>query len=526
MAEPVRGRLIPRLPPIAKNPPSRGHVSLADVSHLVCTLLLGVAGAMALAAVVGLMLRDGSFAPLAIATLATAVVGAAGRGLTHVPQDINFREAFLTVTFAWTAVAIFGALPYLLSNAIPVPAEALFESMSGFTTTGSSVLADIEAVQPGILFWRSLTQWLGGMGFIVLGVAILPYLGVGGMQLFRLEAPGPTADRLRPRIRETAKLLWMVYAGLTVLLAFLFVLGGMSVFEAVNHALTTMPTGGFSTRNASMAAFSPYIQWVTIVFMFLAGTSFTLHYRSLARSRNAYVSSSEWRLYTAIILVAAAIIATLTYAPGAPLEQTIRDATFQVVSIITTTGFGSADYVLWAPAAQILLFLLFFLGGMAGSTSGGMKMIRVLLVLKHAWMEVRKQLHPRAVFVPKVGGRPVHEHIMLNVLGFVLIYMMLFGVGTFAIAMLGYSLPASAGAAATAISNVGPALAELGPTANFSDMQWQGDLVLTFLMLVGRLEIYTVLLLFHPALWRGSRSLHPRTAIRAVRRGAARAIRR
>jgi trk system potassium uptake protein len=320
--------------------------------------------------------------------------------------------------------------------------------------------------------------------------------------LFRLEAPGPTADRLRPRIRETAKLLWLVYAGMTVALAVLFALGGMSVFDAVNHALTTMPTGGFSTRNASMGAFSPFIQWVTVLFMFLAGTSFTLHYRALARNRSVYLNSAEWRLYAGIIVVASTIIAIATHAPGASLERTVRDAMFQVVSIVTTTGYGTADFALWAPAAQILLFLLFFLGGMAGSTSGGMKMIRVLLVLKHSWIEIRKQLHPRAVFIPKVGGRPVREHIMLNVLGFVLIYMMLFGVGTFAIAMLGYSLPASAGAAATAISNVGPGLAELGPAGNFSGMQWQGDLILTFLMLVGRLEIYTVLLLFHPALWK------------------------
>ena len=501
MADTVRrrvGRLLTR----SNATRSRGHLSLGDVTYLVCTLLLGVSVAMGAAALVGLLLRDGSFRPLALATLITVVTGGVGRRLTHVPEDINFREAFVMVTFAWTAVAIAGALPYVLSGAITAPAEALFESMSGFTTTGSSVLADIEAVQPGILVWRSLTQWLGGMGFIVLGVAILPYLGVGGMQLFRLEAPGPTADRLRPRIRETAKLLWMVYAGLTAVLIALFMLGGMSLFDALNHALTTMPTGGFSTRNASMAAYSPYIQWVTILFMFLAGTSFTLHYRTLARSANAYVKDPEWRLYAGIIVIGSAIVAVLTYAPGAPLEQTLRDAMFQVVAIVTTTGYATADYVLWAPAAQIVLFLFFFLGGMAGSTAGGMKMVRVLLVLKHSWIEIRKQLHPRAVFVPKVGGRPVREHIMLNVLGFVLIYMMLFGVGTFAIALLGYSLPAAAGAAATAISNVGPALAELGPTSNFSGMQWQGDLILTFLMLVGRLEIYTVLLLFHPALWR------------------------
>jgi trk system potassium uptake protein len=501
LADGARGRLRVRLTRRSA-PPSRGHLSLGDVTYLVSTVLVGVAAAMAVVALIGLLLGDGSFVPLALATLITGSLGATGRTVTHVPEDINFREAFVMVTFSWSAVALVGALPYMLSGTLPGFTAALFESMSGFTTTGSTVLADIEASQPGILLWRSTTQWLGGMGFIVLGVAILPYLGVGGMQLFRLEAPGPTADRLRPRIRETARLLWLVYVGMTLAVAALFLLGGMSLFDAANHALTTMPTGGFSTRNDSMAAFSPYIQWVTIVFMVLAGTSFTLHYRALTRDAGAYVSSGEWRLYAGIIAAAAVVVAIVTHAPGAPLEQTIRDALFQVVSILTTTGYGTADYALWAPAAQIALFLLFFLGGMAGSTSGGMKMIRVLLVLKHAWIEVRKQLHPRAVFVPKVGGRAVREHIMLNVLGFVLIYMMLFGLGTFAIAALGYSLPAAAGAAATAISNVGPALAELGPTANFSTMPWQGDLILTFLMLVGRLEIYTVLLLFHPVLWK------------------------
>jgi trk system potassium uptake protein len=481
---------------------SRGELSLGDVTHLVGTVLLGVAAALGLSALAGAGLRDGSFLPLAVATVITAGAGAAGRFLTHVPEDINFREAFVTVTFSWTAVALVGALPYILSDTLPTVTSAVFESMSGFTTTGSTVITDIEAVMPGILIWRSLTQWLGGMGFIVLGVAVLPYLGVGGMQLFRLEAPGPVTDRLRPRIRETAKLLWMVYLILTVTLFVLFRLGAMSPFDALNHALTTMPTGGFSTRNASIAAFSPYIQWVTILFMLLAGTSFTLHYRALSRGAKSYISDSEWRLYIGIVLTGAGVVAVMIHTAGTPLEQTLREAMFQVVAIVTTTGYGTADYVLWAPAAQVVLFLFFFLGGMAGSTAGGMKMVRVLLVLKQTWIEVRKQLHPRAVFVPKVGGRPVRDYMMLNVLGFVLIYMLLFGFGTFAMATLGLSLPAAAGAAATAISNVGPALGELGPTSNFAAVPWQGHIIMTFLMLVGRLEIYTVLLLFHPALWK------------------------
>jgi trk system potassium uptake protein len=483
-------------------PRSRGQLSLGDVTYLVGMVLLGVSVALGAAAIAGLFMRDGSFMPLAISTGVAVGAGGTARLLTHVPEDINFREAFVMVTFSWSAVAVVGALPYILSGELASPTAALFESMSGFTTTGSTKLTDIEAVRPGILLWRSITQWLGGMGFIVLGVAILPYLGVGGMQLFRLEAPGPTTDRLRPRIRATARLLWMVYVVLTVVLAGLFAFGGMTFFDALNHALTTMPTGGFSTRNDSLGAFSPWIQWVTIVFMVLAGTSFTLHYRSMTRGLRAYASDTEWRLYAGIIATATLAIAFLIHSPDTSLEETLRTAMFQVVAVVTTTGYGTADYVLWAPAAQVALFLLFFLGGMAGSTAGGMKMVRVLLVLKQTWMEIRKQLHPRAVFVPKIAGRPVRDYVMLNVLGFVLIYMLLFGVGTFALAGLGLSLPASAGAAATAISNVGPALAELGPTENFSGIVWQGDLILTFLMLVGRLEIYTVLLLLHPALWK------------------------
>jgi trk system potassium uptake protein len=475
---------------------------LGDVWYLVGTILLGVAGAMGVIGLAGLFLRDGSAAPLLASAAAAALAGAVPRRLYEVPEGLSFQEAFATVTFGWAVVSVFGALPYVLSGEIANPVSALFESMSGFTTTGSTILTDIEAVSAGILLWRSVTQWLGGMGFIVLGVAILPYLGVGGMQLFRLEAPGPTTDRLRPRIRETAKLLWVVYGLLTALLVALYAFAGMTLFDALNHAFTTMPTGGFSTRNASMAAYSPAIQWIAIAFMFLAGTSFTLHYRTLGRGPRAYWRDTEWRLYTGIIVVASAGT-TLLISDGAPtLSQAVRDATFQVVSIVTTTGYGTADFALWVPAAQVALFLLFFLGGMAGSTAGGMKMIRVLLVLQHAWLEIRKQLHPRAVFVPKVGGLAVQEHVMLNVLGFVLLYMLIFGLATFLMALMGLSLPAAAGAAATAVSNVGPGLAELGPTSNFAAIPWQGQLILTFLMLVGRLELYTVLLLFHPGLWR------------------------
>ena len=483
-------------------PSGVGYLRRGDVSYLVGSVVLGVAGALFVTGLVGLAMGDGSGWPLILSALVAAIIGIVPRFAMHAPDDINFREAFATVAFSWTAVAIVGALPYLFAGVVHDPAAALFESMSGFTTTGSTVFTDIEAVAPGILLWRSMTQWLGGMGFIVLGVAILPHLGVGGMQLFRLEAPGPTADRLQPRIRETARILWLVYVTLTAVLALLFLFGGMPLFEAVNHALTTMPTGGFSTQNASMGGYGAHIQWITILFMYLGGINFTLHYRTLSRGTKAYWRDPEWRLYTGIIIGACLILATLIRAPGMSLEQTLRDATFQVVSIITTTGFVTSDFALWAPAAQAVIFLLLFLGGMAGSTSGGMKMIRVLLVLKHTWIEIRKQLHPRAIFVHKIGNRAVPDHITMNVLGFILIYIILFGVGTFVMSLSGLTLPAAAGAAASAISNVGPGLAELGPTAHYGWIPWHAHLFLAFLMLVGRLEIYTILILFHPGFWR------------------------
>jgi trk system potassium uptake protein len=354
---------------------------------------------------------------------------------------------------------------------------------------------------PGILLWRSITQWLGGMGFIVLGVAILPYLGVGGMQLFRLESPGPTADRLRPRIRETAKLLWFVYAMLTVVLVMLFRIGGMSIFDAVNHALTTCRRAASprATTPRRVLAVHPvdddpvHVSWPEPASRSTTASRTADCGRTCAIRNGASTQASSWPVQP---------WSRSDRDDGAPLEQTVREALFQVVSIVTTTGYGTADYTLWAPGAQVALFLLFFLGGMAGSTGGRHEDDPRAAGAEAHVDEIRKQLHPRAVFVPKVSGRPVREQIMLNVLGFVLLYMMLFGLGTFAMALLGLSLPAAAGAAATAISNVGPALAELGPAEHFGGLPWQGHAILTVLMIVGRLEIYTVLLLFHPALWK------------------------
>jgi trk system potassium uptake protein len=483
-------------------PEARRGIAVGDIVHVISAILIGVAGALLACALVGAFFDDGSFRPLFLSSVIVAAAGVTGRLLTKVPQDLNYREGFVTVSLAWTAVGIAGALPFYLSGSAPSAIDAVFESISGFTTTGSTILSDIEAVPPGILLWRSLTQWLGGMGIIVLGVAILPYLGVGGMQLFRAEVPGPTKDRLRPRIQDTAKVLWIVYAGLTLILAVLYLIGGMTVFEAVNHALTTLPTGGFSTRNTSMGEFSGFIQWTAVLFMFLAGVNFTLHYRTLTRGPGVYFADSEWKLYALVVLAATALVAVSIYSPDVPLERTARTAAFQVVAIVTTTGYGTADYALWSPFAQILLFLLFFVGGMAGSTAGGPKAVRVLIILKHGFGEMRRYLHPRAIMVTKLSGRPVPSEVMLNVFAFMILYVGLFGVGTLLMAGTGLSLPSAAGAAATAISNVGPGLDQVGPVENFGFIAGWGKLVMVVLMLVGRLEIYTVLLLFHPGLWR------------------------
>lgn len=483
-------------------PERRSHLSRGDLTHLLGAILLGMAGAMGACTLVGLILRDGSFLPLLASTMIAGGAGLLARGLTHIPEDVNYREAFALVTIAWVVVALFGALPFLLAGAIPDPVSALFESASGFTTTGSSVLSDIEAVPGGILLWRSMTQWLGGMGIIVLGVAILPYLGVAGMQLLRAEMPGPSADRLKPRIRETAKLLWLVYAGLTLLLVLLYVGGGMSIFDALNHALTCLPTGGFSTRNDSLAGFSPFIQWVTILFMFLAAINFTLHFRALTRGVRPYLRDPEFRLYFAVVVGAWAAAFAAIYAPGDRVEGALRDAGFTVISLLTTTGYATADYELWPPFAQMLLFLLFFIGGMAGSTAGGPKVVRVLVILKHGWVELRKHLHPRAVLITKIGDQPVGESMLLNVVAFMILYVGLFGLGALALSASGLSFASAVSAAGTAISNVGPGLDQVGPFDNFGFLPWHAKLVMVMLMLLGRLEIYTVLIVFHPGLWR------------------------
>lgn len=484
-------------------------MSLRTVANVVGLLQVFLALSMAVTGGVALGYGDGDAGGFFLAAVITLVCGGGVYWLTRFDEDVTAREGYAIVTLAWTATAFFGSLPYLLTGVLGSPMAAFFESMSGFTTTGATVFSDIESLPHGVLLWRSMTHWIGGMGIIVLVIAVLPYLGVGGMQLFKAEVPGPTPERLRPRIAQTAKLLWFVYVGLTGLLAALYLLGGMGLFDAVNHAFSTMATGGFSTKNTSMAGMSPFIQWVTILFMYLAGVNYALHFRAVT-GRPPYLKDEEWRFFSTLILGAVAAVVALNLTTGAydAFEPAVRDGFFQVLAIITTTGYVSADYELWVPGSRMILFALFFVGGMAGSTSGGIKAMRVMLLLKQTGNELRKHLHPRAIFVTRIGKKPVKEEVGARVVGFVILYLLLCLVGAMALTLTGIDPLTAIGGSLASVGNVGPSFADLGPTDNYGWMSTPGLGVLTFLMLLGRLEIYTVVLLLHPEMWKGRSSFH------------------
>jgi trk system potassium uptake protein TrkH len=420
---------------------------------------------------------------------------------------ITTKEGFASVGLAWFALSAFGALPYLFSGAIPSITNAFFETASGFTTTGASILTDPASMPRGILFWRSTTQWVGGMGVIVLSIAILPLLGAGGVQLARAESPGPAPDRLTPRFQETAKRLWLLYAAITALQTLLLWVGDMSLFQAINHSFATMSTGGFGTEPTSIDGFSVYTQWVIIAFMFVAGASFALHYRAL-RQPKSYLKSTEFLLYTAICVGAVIIVAGGLLGPDADISTAIRDATFTTVSIITTTGFATADFGSWRPALEIFIVGLMFLGGMAGSTAGGVKVFRVGLLSKAASSDIRRLVHPKGIFVTRFGKDVVRDDIVEGVQSFFLFYMFLFMTGTFVLSFLDANLAeeldlvTTASAVAASLGNIGPGLGDVGPSLHYLAIPPIGRWLLSFLMIVGRLEIFPVALLFTRDLWK------------------------
>lgn len=422
------------------------------------------------------------------------------------PQGMRRREGFLIANLCWLFASVFGALPYLFYGVFPSFVDAFFESTSGFTTTGATVLQSIEGLPKGILFWRNFTQWLGGMGIIVLGVAILPRLFVGGTHLVRLEASGPTKEKFAPRIADTAKKLWLVYIFLTAVLSVLLILGGVNFFEAVTHSFSTLATGGFSCRDASIRAYdSVYIQSMITLFMFLGGTSFVLQYYLFMGKPKRFLRNSEFRFYLFFTLAAILFVTMeLNYSNVYnSFAESLRYASFQVVSIITTSGFSTVDFNAWPPFAKWVLFMLMFFGACAGSSSGSMKTMRIMVLFKQVNREIRRLVYPNMVKPINMEGRAMSEKEISSVTAFFILYI--FNTVLLALillAMENVSLESAVSAAAAAITNVGPGFDEVGPTSNYSFLGSDTKILLCLWMIIGRLELYTLLVLFSPVFWR------------------------
>ena len=473
---------------------------------------------MLLAAVVSGVYEDGATLSITLASLTTMFVGVFSMYYTRGhKKEVKQKEGYIIVTFGWIIMSISGMLPYLFSGAVPNVTNAFFETVSGYTTTGSSIMDDIEAMPEGILFWRSLTHWIGGMGIIVLAIAILPLLGIGGMQLFSAEAPGPSADKLHPRITDTAKRLWLIYFGYTIAETILLQIAGMSFFDAINHAMATLSTGGFSTKNASVAYWNdqPLIQYIIIFFMFLAGSNFVLSYFVFKGKVQKVFKDEEFRYYASFVILFTIIVALVIYfktnitdiTPGYPMvlgkvESSFRHALFQIVSVITTTGFVSADFTQWTPFLTIFFFGLFFLGGSAGSTAGGIKVMRHILIIKNGLLEFKRTLHTNAIIPVRYNNKTVKEKIVYNIIGFFVLYMLLFIIGALVLGFLGLDFESAIGGAASSLGNVGPALGSLNPVSNFNSLPVLAKWWCGFLMLAGRLELFTVLILLTPYFWK------------------------
>ena len=478
------------------------------VLHVIGALVACVGLTMLAALAFSLYYNDSGIMPLAVSTIVSVGAGGLLYVLTPVREEdkgITHREGMAIVALGWLAAGLFGALPFFLGHTFVSITDCVFESLSGFTTTGASVLTDIEAVSRGLLFWRSLTHWLGGMGIIVLSLAILPFLGIGGMQLYKAEVPGPTPDKLKPRIKDTAMLLWKVYLIFSAAETVLLMLGGMDLFEALCHTFGTMATGGFSTRNASVASFdSAYIDYVITIFMLIAGINFTLHYMALKGKPLRMLRDPEFRFFIGLFGVIFVIMVIYTYFSGR--YHTVADAarfgSFQVASILTTTGFATADYEIWPALCQALLLFCMFVGGCAGSTGGGMKCMRIQLLLKRSYHELLRLIHPRSVIQVKFGHTLVPAEVISSIWGFFLLWLMLLTVSAFLVAATGVDVVTSFASALACIGNIGPGIGMVGPTDNYAFLPPLAKWVLVFCMLLGRLEIYTVIILFVPEFWR------------------------
>jgi len=488
------------------------------IFYLIGMLLIFNGSAMIISAIVSLIFNDGVIKEIALSAFLTIVIGSIIMLFNkNNIRQINKRDGYVIVTIGWLTMVLSGILPYYFTSSIDTFPNLFFETMSGYTTTGSTILNDVEALPKSIIFWRSMTHWLGGMGIIVLAIAILPLLGIGGMQLFSAEAPGISSDKIHPRISDTAKRLWIIYVGLTFLETILLKLAGMNFFDAINNSMSNIASGGFSSKNESIAYWNdvPIIQYIIIFFMFLAGTNFILIYFGLTGNFKKAIKNTEFKWYISLIGLFV-ILVTLTlffsvdltktsvYHPQiyGELESSFRHSLFQVVAIVTTTGFVTGDFISWGPFLTMFFFAIMFLGGSSGSTSGGVKILRHLILIKNGLLEFKRSLHPNAILPLRHNNSVLEKPIIIHVLAFFILYLILFIIGAGVLSLLGLDFVSAIGGAASSIGNVGPALGTLGPVSNFDSLPDLGKYWCSFLMLVGRLELFTVLIFFTPFFWR------------------------
>ena len=465
-------------------------------AHLAGVTLLFLAPGMLVSAAVEAGAGGEEVVSLVVSAAVVGTVGAVVWRSTVIPERLTVTASLAAVAITWVTASVGGALPFVLADTFPVLDDALFESISGFTGTGSTVLSPIEGTSRGILFWRSMTQWYGGMGMVVLAVSVLPFLGIGGMDLMRAESPGPSSDRLAPRVSETARRLWVVYGGFTVLSAVALMVVGMSLYDAVVHAFTVVSTGGLSPYNDSIGHFdSVSVEAVIVVLMLIGGTSFALHWEAVTGHPGAYLRSPMFRVYMSVFAIGCVIITFLLVTDDFTLGASIRAAVFNVATLVTSTGYGTSDFTLWVPAAQLVLLAIMIGGGMAGSTAGGMKLVRLRLAFGIVVRELRRVRHPHAVLPVRIGSSPTPDPIVARVAGYVALFVFILIVGTVVLSLLGADLVTAAGGAVTTMSNMGPGLGEAGPASNFLVFSRPARGVLMLLMVVGRLEIIPVMVL-------------------------------
>lgn len=477
------------------------------ISYVLGWIQVFLAGGMMLPFLISFLYMDGDSTGLLSAMLVTAASGglAAWVSRGHGRGELTIREGFAVVTFGWLFMSFFGALPFLFSGTIASPIDAWFESMSGFTTTGASILTSPQSLPHGVAFWRCFMQWIGGLGIVLFGLAILPMLGVGGMHLFKAETPGPSSEKITPRLRDTAKILWIIYVVLTAAEALLLWVSGMSFYDAWAHSFTTMATGGFSTYDASIGHFqSPLIDLIITFFMFCAGINFALYFKAVRGGGiKAILNDTEWRYYAKIAGGSALVFwLALVLWQDRGIGSALVDSLFQTVSILTTTGFATDDFNLWHPIGRVGLLFLMVVGGMAGSTGGGVKVVRMKILVSHARKSLRRMIQPQGVLLVRMGGRGVPPELVSSITGFIVLFLILLVGGTLTLALLGHDLEVGLTASLACLSNIGPGLGEVGPAGNFAAIHPLGKLMLSMLMLLGRLEIYTVLVMFSMHFWR------------------------